>query len=174
MLPKAVWPHDSCEQWMFNDAGISSHKRIERRQNPPIRLAKPYQTFFSIIFRPATNPPPLPHRMVVNQKQEWKATSPKLISIYYHFYYSQILISIKRKKGRDLTQSYDKNPYTNRNVKSDNIYNATKKFDYTAVADRLRTISCSNYGHPTGVVNLVYGPDLPIPRNSRVINRTHV
>ena len=43
---------------------------------------------------------------------------------------------------------------------SDNTNNATKKFDYTAVAVRLRTVSWSNYGHPTGVVNLVYGPFL--------------
>ena len=50
----------------------------------------------------------------------------------------------------------------------------TRKFDYTAVADRLRTVSWSNYGHPTGVFNLVYGPNLPTPRNSRVIKRTHV
>ena len=28
---------------------------------------------------------------------------------------------------------------------------------------RIRTISWSNYGHPTGVVNLVYGPNLPTP-----------
>ena len=34
---------------------------------------------------------------------------------------------------------------------SDNTNNATKKFDYTAVADRLRTVSLSNYSHPTGV-----------------------
>ena len=57
---------------------------------------------------------------------------------------------------------------------SDNTNNATKKFDYTAVAYRLRTVSWRNYGHPTGVVNLVYGLDLPFPRNSRVIKRTHV
>ena len=47
-------------------------------------------------------------------------------------------------------------------------------FDYTAVADRLRTVSWSNYGYPTGVINLVYGPNLPTPRNSRVIKRTHI
>ena len=35
---------------------------------------------------------------------------------------------------------------------SDNTNNATKKFDYTAVADRLRTVNWSNYSHPTGVV----------------------
>ena len=45
----------------------------------------------------------------------------------------------------------------------ENINNATKKVDYTAVADRLRTVSWSSYGHPTGVVNLVYGPTFPLP-----------
>ena len=41
------------------------------------------------------------------------------------------LAQIERQKGGDLTQSYDKSPYTNRNVKraSDNTHNATKKFD---------------------------------------------
>ena len=57
---------------------------------------------------------------------------------------------------------------------SDNTNNATKKFDYTAVADRLKTVSWSNYSNPTGVFNLVYGPNLPTPRNSHVIKRTHV
>ena len=50
---------------------------------------------------------------------------------------------------------------------SDNTNNAPKKFDYTVVADRLRTFSWSNYGHPTGVVNLVYGPNLLTPRDVR-------
>ena len=57
---------------------------------------------------------------------------------------------------------------------SDNTNNASKKFDYIALGDRLRTGSWSNYGHPTGVVNLVYGPNLPTARNSRVIKRTHL
>ena len=46
---------------------------------------------------------------------------------------------------------------------SDNTNNATKKFHYTAIVDRLRTVSWSNYSHPTGVVNLVYGPTFPLP-----------
>ena len=51
---------------------------------------------------------------------------------------------------------------------SDNTNNTTKKFDYTAVnvEDRLRAVSWSNYGHPTCVVNLVYGYNLSTPRNS--------
>ena len=74
-----------------------------------------------------------------------------------------------REKGSDLNQSYDKSPYTNRNVKRAEWQHKQrhKKFDYTAIADRLRTVSWSNYGHPTGVVNLVYGPNIPTPRNSR-------
>ena len=31
--------------------------------------------------------------------------------------------------------------------------NSTKNFDYTTIADRLRTVSWSNNSHPTGVVN---------------------
>ena len=60
------------------------------------------------------------------------------------------------------------------NGKRDNTNNATKKFDCTAVADRLRMVSWSNYGHPTGVVNLVYGPNLPTPCNNRVIKRSNL
>ena len=43
-------------------------------------------------------------------------------------------------------------------AQSDNTNSATKKFDYTAVADRFRTVSWSNYSHPTGVVNRFTGP----------------
>ena len=35
--------------------------------------------------------------------------------------------------------------------------NATKNFDYTRIADRLRTVSSSNNSHPTGWVKPVYG-----------------
>ena len=34
--------------------------------------------------------------------------------------------------------------------------NATKNFDYTTIAERLRTVSRSNSSHPTGVVKSVY------------------
>ena len=63
-----------------------------------------------------------------------------------------------RERERDLTQSYDKSPYTNEKSKKqrDNIKNATKNFDYTAIEDLLRTVSCSNSSHPTGVVRPVY------------------
>ena len=38
----------------------------------------------------------------------------------------------------------------------DNTKNATKTFDYTTIADRLRTVSWSNSSHSTGVVKPVY------------------
>ena len=39
----------------------------------------------------------------------------------------------------------------------------TKNFDYTTIADRLRTVSWGNDSHPTGVVKPVYGiPTFPL------------
>ena len=52
---------------------------------------------------------------------------------------------------------------------SDNTNNATKKFDYTAVADQLRTVSWSNYSHPTGVFYRFYRAHLPTHLHSCVI-----
>ena len=46
---------------------------------------------------------------------------------------------------------------------NDNTNNATKKFDHTAVADRPKTVSCSDYGHQIGVVNLFTGQTFPLP-----------
>ena len=52
----------------------------------------------------------------------------------------------RREKEGDLTQSYDKTPYTNRKFENQRTThtNATKNFDYTTIADRLRTVSWSN------------------------------
>ena len=64
-----------------------------------------------------------------------------------------------REKERDLTQSYDKSPYTDRKIQKATWQdkNATKNFDYTTIADRLRTVSWGNDSHPTGVFKPVYG-----------------
>ena len=63
-----------------------------------------------------------------------------------------------KRKGRDLTQSYDKSPYTHRKIPKTTWQhkNATKIFDYTAIADRLRTVSSSSSSRPIGVVKPVY------------------
>ena len=68
-----------------------------------------------------------------------------------------------REKGSDLTQSYDKNPFTDRKKKMWDHKNATKIFDYTTIADRIRTVSWGNDSHLTGVVKPVYGnPTFPL------------
>ena len=56
------------------------------------------------------------------------------------------LMNRKREKEGDLTQSYDKTPYINRKFENQRTThtNATKNFDYTTIADRLRTVSWSN------------------------------
>ena len=38
----------------------------------------------------------------------------------------------------------------------DNIKNATKNFDYTTIADRLRTVSWGNDSHPAGVRSVIF------------------
>ena len=51
----------------------------------------------------------------------------------------------KREKEGDLTQSYEKTPIPTENSKTKGQHtNATKNFDYTTIADRLRTVSWSN------------------------------
>ena len=70
-------------------------------------------------------------------------------AISLDFYAVKCLIYInfvEREKEGDLTQSYDKTPYTNRKFENQRTThtNATKNFDYTTIADRLRTVSWSN------------------------------
>ena len=71
---------------------------------------------------------------------------------------NQYFYAATREKGSDLAQSCDKNPYTYRTIQKATWQhkNATKNFDYTTIADRLRTVSWSNRSHPTGVVKPVY------------------
>ena len=41
--------------------------------------------------------------------------------------------------------------------------NATKNFDYTTIADRLKMVSWGNDSNPTGVIKPVYGiPTFPL------------
>ena len=79
--------------------------------------------------------------------------------------------SSSEKKGRDLTQSYYKSPYTNANVKraTRQHKDVNKKFDYSAIADRLRTVSWSNYSHPTRMGYRFYKAHLPTYCKSCVI-----
>ena len=53
-------------------------------------------------------------------------------------YKLKVFYILSREKGRYLTQSYDKSPYTNRNVKRAKCQHKQrhKKFDYRAVANR--------------------------------------
>ena len=57
---------------------------------------------------------------------------------------------------------------------SDNTNNATKKFDLTAIADRLRTVSWSNYSHSTGLVNRFTGPPSHSPQQPCNQKDTHL
>ena len=85
--------------------------------------------------------------------------------MWVDFVHSYFIYNILTKTKRNLTQSYDKNPYTHRKIQEASWQhkNATKNFDYTTIGDRLRTVSWSNSSHPTGVVKPVYErPTFPL------------
>ena len=84
---------------------------------------------------------------------------------------------VEREKGRDLTQSYDKSPYTNRNVKRAKWHTNTNNATKSSIKQRLRT----DLGRLVGVTKatqLVWltglRAHLPTNRNSRLIKRTRV
>ena len=56
---------------------------------------------------------------------------PCFIMFIYAFVQLDKRLFVQREKERDLTQSYDKSPYTYRKIHK----NATKNFDYTTIAD---------------------------------------
>ena len=85
-----------------------------------------------------------------------------------------IALSSGMGKGRYLTQSYNKSPFTNRKIQKITWQhkNATKNSDYSTIVDRLRTDSWSYDSHPTGVIKLVYG--IPIfPLATRCVIKWH-
>ena len=87
---------------------------------------------------------------------------PGLLSWWCPFQYSLNIsfpILSTREKGRDLTQYYDKSPYTNRKIQKATWQHkkSHQNFDYTTIADRLRTVSWGNDSFPTGVVKPVNG-----------------
>ena len=87
----------------------------------------------------------------------------------------QLETSTKRK-GRDLTQSYDKSPYTHRKILKTTWQhkNANKKFDYTTILNRLRTVSWSNDCHPTGVVKHAYEIPTFLLTSKAVYSKEHI
>ena len=76
---------------------------------------------------------------------------------------------VYREKEKDPTQSYDKSPHTHRKIQKATWQhkNATKNFNYTRIADRLRTITWGNNSLPAGVVKPVYGiPNFPLTKKA--------
>ena len=64
----------------------------------------------------------------------------------------------KEKKREIWFSPMTKNPMPTENSKTKgHAKNATKNFDYTTIADRLRTVSWSNNSHPTGILNRFTG-----------------
>ena len=79
-------------------------------------------------------------------------------------------------REKDLTLSYDNlSPCINTiSKRQSNNTKSHQKFDYIAIADRLRTISWRKYSHHTGVVSLVHRQNLQTPGNSCAIKWTYI
>ena len=93
-------------------------------------------------------------------------------TVITHLYCPLIFIKPK-KKGRDLTQAYDKRHYTLRILPKAKMQHKhyTKNFDYATVEERLMTVSWSNDSHATDVVKLVYAiPIFPLTTNVVYLN----
>ena len=63
----------------------------------------------------------------------------------------------KREKRRSDSVQWQKSVHRQEKKATWQHKNAIKNFEYTTIADRLRTVSGSNNSHPTGVVKAVYG-----------------
>ena len=69
-----------------------------------------------------------------NSKNEWRIWISKGKLLH-------VLVLVLRENGRDLTQSYYKNPYANGNSrKQSHNKNAIKMLDYTVIVDQLRMV----------------------------------
>ena len=83
------------------------------------------------------------------------------VSLIQDLYQSNIIEKIPlklREKERDFLSPMTKAPYQQKIQQPiDNTKYANKNFDYTTIVNRLRTVSWSNYSHPTGVIKPVYG-----------------
>ena len=89
----------------------------------------------------------------------WQAPRPLLV-----FFQHEIFLSKVREKEGDLTQSYDKTPYTNRKFENQRTTHTTPP--KTSITQQLRTDLGRSVGvtsNPTGVVKPVYGiPTFPL------------
>ena len=87
---------------------------------------------------------------------------PKTLEVSKSFVYPLSAWSVYEEKKEEPTQSSDKTSrkllLPQKNPKSNvTTHNATTNFDYTAIADWLRTVSLSNDSHPTVWLNRFTG-----------------
>ena len=69
----------------------------------------------------------------------------------------------KRKRSDSVLWQKPLHPQKNKKKSNDTTPNATKNFDYTTIADRLRTVSWDNDSNPIGVVKPTNGiPTFPL------------
>ena len=78
------------------------------------------------------------HRVVGSSIVDMGISSNNMKSPSPKYYIAQCGMTIYREKVRDLTQSYEKTPFTQRKIPK---ANAIKNFDYATIADRLQQMT---------------------------------
>ena len=96
--------------------------------------------------------------LVQGHSKRRKSYFRSLLKIIQNKQYHNVVANLVEKKKENWLSPMTKAPTLTEKYKKqrDNTKNATKNFDYTTIADRLRTVSWSNSSQPTGVVKPVY------------------
>ena len=76
---------------------------------------------------------------------------------YFNINIASLVSPSPREKKKDICPIAT--PCTNRTFQKTKVttHKTPQNCDYIAIADQLRTVSCSNYSHPIGMVKPVYG-----------------
>ena len=82
---------------------------------------------------------------------------------------ASVHMHVQREKGREQISPVTRAPLPIQKSKV-TTQKRVQKFDYTAIADRLWTVTLGNDSHPTVVVKPVYGPNLPTPASIHAIH----
>ena len=134
--------------WLFLEFtslnSLSNISRLKSRKSPISKLQ---------VARPGIEPR-TPYSASHDLKHSNTTAPFSTITLDKRYVHDAMTHAIRQKeKEPDLTQSYDESPYINGKFNNQlTTRNTTKKFNYTAIEDRLRTVSLSNHIHPTDVV----------------------
>ena len=90
-------------------------------------------------------------------------------------HWSWVFYALERKRKRSDSVLWQKSLPPQKNPKSNvTTQKRPNNFNYTTIADRLLTVSCSNSSHPTGAVKQVHATStFQLTAKAKLSNETH-